>query len=248
MKGLLSAFCVDEFVLFLLEKENQDYSKYRNSKYINYYLKEKDFEKDFIEISQESIETLLRKLKLRNCQNGLYSMLPDIGVEAEDISFYNRVREVKAKEKNVAKKWSILNQLLNQTEIENDDIIYVKCYQDKSKLYGICNVLTYKYDEECIRTKDIKRTLCFIYDSENDSCRIVHCAEEMCGIYFNPKVIFYEKDGVIYKYSLSEQKWENIYQADKSDDMKIEISGYIMKIFVGNSWGNRGETSIPISG
>ena len=110
IKGLLRAFCVDEFVLVLLEKDNQNYSKFRDSKCINYYIKEKNFERDFVEISQESSETLLRKLKLRYCQNGLYSMLPDIGVEAEDISFYNKVSVVKANEKNVCKKWNILNQ------------------------------------------------------------------------------------------------------------------------------------------
>ena len=76
---------LDEFVLVLLEKENQDYSKFRDSKCINYYIKENDFEKDFVQISQESSGTLLRKLKLTYCQNGLYSMLPDIGVEAEEI-------------------------------------------------------------------------------------------------------------------------------------------------------------------
>lgn len=246
IKGLLRAFCVDEFVLVLLEKDNQNYSKFRDSKCINYYIKEKNFERDFVEISQESNETLLRKLKLRYCQNGLYSMLPDIGVEAEDISFYNKVSAVKANEKNVCKKWNILNQLLEQTEIEKDDTIYVKCYQHKNKLYGICNVLTYKFDEECIRTKDIKRAIYFIYDSENNSCRIVYSAEAICGIYFDSKAIFYEKDGVIYKYSLSEQKGENIYQVDKSDDMKIEISSYIMKIYIGNSWGNKGEISLSI--
>lgn len=95
--------------MLLLEKSQQDYSKFRNSKCVNYYIKKKNFEEDFVEISQESSETLLSKLKLRYCQNRLYSMLPDIGVEAEDISFYNKVSAVKANEKNVAKKWNILN-------------------------------------------------------------------------------------------------------------------------------------------
>ena len=100
--------------MVLLEKENQDYSKFRDSKCINYYIKENDFEKDFVQISQESSGTLLRKLKLTYCQNGLYSMLPDIGVEAEEICgiYFNSHRRyieeaVRAKSQGISSQYRL---------------------------------------------------------------------------------------------------------------------------------------------
>lgn len=249
IKGLVRAFCSGEYVLMLLEKENRNYSKYQNSKCINYYIKERDFEKNLVEITKENSKALSRVIKLSYHHNGLFSLIPDVGVEAEELFFYDKVRVVKENKENGAKKWIILNQLVEQMEMEMDmdNVIYVKCYQDEEKIYGICNVLTYKFVDESIRTKDIKKSIYFIYDSGAGGCTIVHSAEKKCGILFNKKAIYYEKDGVIYEYNLDAKKERKIYQADKSDDMNIKLFNNILKIFVGNSWeGNKEEIIIDL--
>ncbi len=245
LKGLVRVRCMKEVVLFLLKREDQDFSKYQYSLCGNYYIEEKHFGEDPIQLDSKKNDKLPDGLNLYYHKNGFFYTVPDLGVETEDIFFYDKVSAVK---EIAHRKGEILNQLIRETGADKNNVLYVRCYQKGTKLYGICNVLNFKYDDICMRTKDIIKTKGFVYDSAEKNCRILYSDNQgKCGLLINEREVYYEEEGNVYVYHLKDGKTNKIYTADKEDDLQIQLSGNTIHIFMSNSWENTGEARIKLA-
>lgn len=236
IKGLLRAFCIDRFIFLLIDEKSENLSGFQNGRYANCFFEDGRLEGDIRKIKDENMDDCLKEEKLYHHNSGLYSTVPDLGVTDEELFFYNKVSDIKENQNSNSKKWDILNQLIKKMQVGSDDVIYVKCFQNGENLYGVCNVLSGKYVDEQIRTKDIRSAYYFVFNPKNGNCQIEYSDSDQCGIMFTASKIYYEQEGVLYEYSIPEKTEKALYSAGKSDDMNIEISSNAMELYLSDSW------------
>lgn len=236
IRGLSRAFCIDRFIFLLIDEKSKNLSGFQNGRYANYFFEDGRLEGDIDKINDENMAYYLKEKNLYHHNSGLYSTVPDIGVMDEELSFYNKVSDIKENKNGNHQKWDILNQLIKKIQVESDNVIYVKCFQNGDSLYGVCNVLSSKYVDEQIRTKDIISAYYFVFNPKDGNCQIEYSDSGQCGIMFAESKLYYEKEGILYEYSISGKTEKILYSAEKSDDMNIEISSNAMELYLGNSW------------